>query len=99
MKNMVLLDVQNAWSSLQTNRSLIELNRKAVLPQSEMALESAVAGYRTGKVMFVMVIDAYRMAIMARLDNHMAVMNAAVSLAALEDAVGLSVEDIKARIR
>jgi cobalt-zinc-cadmium efflux system outer membrane protein len=99
MKNMVLLDVQNAWLSLQTNRNLIELNWKAVLPQSRMALESAIAGYRTGKVMFVMVIDAYRMALMARLDIHMAIMNAAVSLAALEEAVGLSVEDIKARIR
>jgi len=28
MKNRVLLDVQNAWLSLQTNRNFIDLSRK-----------------------------------------------------------------------
>jgi outer membrane protein TolC len=89
MKNMVLLDVQNAWSALQANLDLIDLNRKTVLPQSQMTLESAIASYRTGKIVFATVIDAWRMSLMAELDNHMAVMNAAVGLADLEAAVGV----------
>jgi outer membrane protein, heavy metal efflux system len=99
MKNMVLLDVENAWLSLKTNNDLIELNRQTVLPQAERTLVSAVAGYKTGKVMFVMLIDAYRMALMARLDNYMAVMNYTVSQAKLEQAVGMSISEIGVRIR
>ncbi|HEX9934994.1 MAG TPA: TolC family protein [bacterium] len=98
MKNMVLLDVQNAWLSLKTNRDIIELNRKTVLPQAEMALASAIAGYKTGKVMFVMLIDTYRMVLMAKLDYHMAVMNHAASQAQLEQAVGLSTAEIVEKI-
>jgi outer membrane protein, heavy metal efflux system len=99
MKNMVLLDVENAWLSLKTNHDLIELNRQTVLPQAERTLVSAVAGYQTGKVMFVMLIDAYRMALTARLDTYMAVMNYAVSQAKLEQAVGLNFTEIDGRIR
>jgi outer membrane protein, heavy metal efflux system len=99
MKNMVLLDVENAWLSLKTNHDLIELNRKNVLPQTGLTLASAVAGYKTGKVMFVMLIDTYRMALMARLDYYMAVMNYAVSQAKLEQVLGLSSAEIKERIR
>ena len=99
MKNMVLFDVENAWLSLRTNHDLIELNRKNVLPQAELTLASAVAGYKTGKVMFVMLIDVVRMALMARLDYYMAVMNYAASQAKLEQAVGLSTAEIEESIR
>jgi outer membrane protein TolC len=99
MKNMVLLDVQNAWLSMKTNRDIVELNRKTVLPQAEMALVSAVSGYKTGKVMFVMLIDTYRMTLMARLDYYMAIMNYAASQAQLEQAAGLGIAAISERIR
>jgi outer membrane protein, heavy metal efflux system len=99
MKNMVLLDVENALLSVETNRDLIELNRQNVLPQAELTLASAIAGYKTGKVLFVMLIDANRMALMARLDYYMAVMNYAASQAQLERAVGLSGTEIAERIR
>jgi outer membrane protein, heavy metal efflux system len=99
MKNMVLLDVANAWLSLNTNRDLIELNRKNVLPQARLSLASAVTGYKTGKVVFVMLIDVYRMALTARQDYYTAVMNYAVSQAKLEQAVGLSSAEIDERIR
>jgi outer membrane protein, heavy metal efflux system len=98
MKNMVSLDVVDAWLSLKTNQDLIELIRKNVLPQAELTFVSAVAGYKTGKVMFVMLIDVYRMALMARLDYYMAVMNYATSRAKLEQAVGLSIAEIEERI-
>jgi outer membrane protein, heavy metal efflux system len=98
MTNMVLLDVENAWLSLKTNHDLIELNRRSVLPQAEMTLASALAGYQTGKVMFVMLIDVYRMSLMARLDHYMAVMNYAAGRAKLEMAVGLSIAEIEDRL-
>jgi len=99
MINMVLLDVVDAWLSLKTNHDLIELNRKNVLPQAELTLASALAGYKTGKVMFVMLIDVYRMTLMARLDYYMAVMNYATSQAQLEQAVGLSTAEIEEKVR
>jgi cobalt-zinc-cadmium efflux system outer membrane protein len=99
MKNMVLLDIENAWQSMKTNHDLIELNRQNVLPQAEMTLSSAFAGYKTGKVMFLMLIDVYRMVLMARQDYYMAVMNYAASQAKLERAVGLSIDEIEDQIR
>jgi len=99
MKNMVILDVDNAWRSMKTNHDLIELNQNSVLPRAELTLASAVAGYQTGRVMFVMLIDVYRMALTARLDSYMAVMNYSASQAKLEQAVGLSIAEIGERIR
>jgi outer membrane protein, heavy metal efflux system len=99
MTNEVLLDVRNAWLALEADGRLVDLNRGTLLPQAESALESAAAGYRTGQVMFVMLIDSWRMALMARQDYCMAVMNRAVSLARLERAVGLDVSEIAERIR
>jgi cobalt-zinc-cadmium efflux system outer membrane protein len=99
MKNRVLLDVQNAWSSMKTNREIIELNRKTVIPQADMAVRSAAAAYATGRVPFVMLIDTYRMALSAGLDYHMAVMNFISSQAKLEEAVGLGIVEIEERIR
>jgi len=45
-----------------------------------------------------MVLDAYRMLLMSKLDYEMAVMEYMSAQAELEKAVGLSVEEIKVRL-
>ncbi len=99
MQNMVLFEVQDALVKVQTNKNLVLLYKNTVVPQAEQTLQSTVAAYRTGKTEFLMVIDAYRMLLMARLDYHMAVMNYMASQAALEQAVGLTLNEIAERIR
>jgi len=98
MKNMVLFDVQQALVNVQTNRNLVLLYRNTVIPQAEQTLQSTTTSYQTGKSEFLMLIDAYRMVLMSRLDYFMAVMNFMSSQAQLEQAVGLDIGDIAAKV-
>ncbi len=98
MKNMVLFELQQALVSVQTNRNLVLLYRGTSIPQAEQTLQSTVASYQTGKTEFLMVIDANRMLNMQKLDYALAVMNYMTSQARLEQAVGLSINEIAARI-
>lgn len=98
MKNMVLFDVQQALVNVQTNRNLVELYKNTVIPQAQQTLQSTTASYQTGKTEFLMLIDAYRMVLMSRLDYYMAVMNYMSSQAQLEQAVGLEMSDISAGV-
>lgn len=98
MKNMIRFDVQQALVNVQTNRNLVLLYKSTVIPQAEQTLQSTTTSYETGKTEFLMLIDAYRMVLMSRLDYYMAVMNFLSSQAQLEQAVGLDINDISARV-
>lgn len=99
MENMALFEVQDALVRVQTHRNLVQLYQYTVIPQAEQTLQSTTAAYQTGKTEFLMLIDAYRMVLMARLDYHEAVMNYMADQAALEQAVGLSMEEIVQRLQ
>jgi outer membrane protein TolC len=94
MKNMISYEVQNAIVKLETNRNLYNLNKNTVIPQAEQTLQSTLAAYKTGKTEFLMLIDAYRMLFMAKLDFYMSEMNLMLAKAQLEQAVGLSINQI-----
>jgi outer membrane protein TolC len=98
-KNMTLHEVQEALVKVQTNRNIVLLYRNTTIPQAEQTLQSTVAAYQTGETQFLMMIDAYRMLLMTRLDHYMAVMNLMASQAELEQAVGLDISGIGNKIR
>ena len=94
MRNMVMYEIQDALVKVQSNQNLVLLNKNTVIPQAEQTLQSTIAAYQTGKTEFLMLIDAYRMVLMSKLDYHMSVMNYMASQAALEQAVGLEMNQI-----
>jgi len=94
MKNMTLFEVQDALVKVQTNKNIVLLYKNTTIPQAEQTLQSTIAAYQTGKTEFLMLIDAYRMLLMTRLDYYMAVMNYMASQAQLEQAVGLEIAEI-----
>lgn len=98
MLNMTQYEVQDALVKVQTNRNLVLLYKTTVIPQAEQTLESTIAAYQTGKTEFLMLIDAYRMVLMSKLDYHMSVMSYMSSQAQLEQAVGMSITEIKSKI-
>ena len=98
MKNMVASDVQNALIKIQTNKNLINLYKNTVIPQAEQTLQSTLAAYQNGKTEFLMFIDAYKTVLMSKLDYYMAQMNYMQSQSMLEQAVGLSINQIKDEI-
>lgn len=95
MKNMISYEVQNAVVKLETSRNLYELNKNTIVPQAEQTLQSTLAAYKTGKTEFLMLIDAYRMLFMAKLDLYMSEMNLMQAVSQLEQAVGLPLNQIK----
>jgi outer membrane protein TolC len=98
MRNMILFEVQQALVKVESNKNVVELCKNTVVPQAEQTLQSTLAAYQTGKTEFLMLIDAYRMLLMAKLDYYMAIMNYMTSQAELEQAVGLDIKEISARI-
>jgi len=99
MRNMTLFEVQDGLVKVQTNQNLVMLYKNTVIPQAEQTLQSTIASYQTGKTEFLMLIDAYRMVLMSKLDYYMSVMSYMASQAALEQAVGMSIDDIAANVR
>jgi outer membrane protein TolC len=99
MRNMVSFEVQNALVKVQSNYNLVLLYKNTTIPQAEQTLQATLAAYQTGKTEFLMVIDAYRMQLMTKLDYHMAVMSYMASQAQLEQAVGLNIAQITERVR
>jgi Outer membrane protein len=99
MKNMTSFEVQDALVKMQTNKNLVDLYRNTVIPQSEQTLQSTISAYQTGKTEFLMMIDAYRTVLMSKLNYYMSVMNYMSSQAALEQAVGLDINQITEKLR
>ena len=99
MENMTLYEVQDALVKVQSNQNLASLYKNTVIPQAEQTLESTISAYQTGKTEFLMLIDAYRMVLMSKLDYHMAVMSYMSSQAQLEQAVGMSIAEIKLKVQ
>ncbi len=98
MRNMTLFELQDALVKVQSNQSIVLQYKNTTIPQAEQTLQSTLAAYQTGKTEFLMLIDAYRMLLMARLDYAMAVMNFMASQAQLEQAVGLDISEIRQRV-
>jgi outer membrane protein, heavy metal efflux system len=99
MRNMTLYEVQDALVKVQTNQNLVLLYKSTVIPQAEQTLQSTIAAYQTGKTEFLMLIDAYRMVLMSKLDYYMSVMSYMASQAALEQAVGMNINEIADKVR
>jgi outer membrane protein TolC len=97
-ENMVAADLRTTLAKISTGKRQLELYRNDLVPQAEQTLRSTISAYSTGKTEFLMVIDAYKMAQMAKIDYAMTRMNYMSSQAELEEIVGLSAEDIKAKV-
>ncbi len=99
MRDMVSFEVQDALVKVQSNYNLVLLYKNTTIPQAEQTLQATMSAYQTGKTEFLMVVDAFRMQLMTKLDFHMAVMNYMASQAQLEQAVGLDIREISERAR
>ena len=97
-ENMVAADLRTTLAKISTGRRQLELYKNDLVPQAEQTLRSTISAYSTGKTEFLMVIDAYKMAQMAKVNYAMTRMNYMSAQAELEEIVGLSEEDIKAKV-
>jgi len=99
VKNLVSFDVQDALVKIESNRTLVDLYKNTVIPQSEQTLDATVIAYQTGKTEFFMLIDAYRTVLASKLSYFISVAEFMSSQAALEQAVGLTITEIKEKLQ
>ena len=87
-------DVQDAWFKLVTARRTLELYKTALIPQAEARFQASEAGYRTGKVDFLDLLESERFLLNVRVMAVMAESNIGMQQSRLERAVGT---DLKPR--
>jgi cobalt-zinc-cadmium efflux system outer membrane protein len=58
--NQVLLEVEDGYFKIETARETLDLYRTVLIPQAEQSLKSAEAGYVSGMVGFLDLLDAER---------------------------------------
>jgi outer membrane protein TolC len=66
--NQIKAELAESLAALHAARRVEELASMSLLPQAELTLQSALAGYETGKVDFAAVLDAQRQIRKARED-------------------------------
>jgi cobalt-zinc-cadmium efflux system outer membrane protein len=98
MRNMLLAKAQQALLKAESGAELARLAKGVLVPQAQQALESNQAAYQGGKGDFMTLLDAYRMRLTAKENAEMAIMQLSASQADLEEAVGLSLEEIALKL-
>lgn len=94
-QRQVAYDVQDAWFKLRTARRTLALYTTALLPQAEARFQASEAGYRTGKVDFLDLLESERFLLDARVMAAMAEGNVGMQLARLERAVGTELPKVE----
>jgi outer membrane protein TolC len=87
------LDAQDASFKLQTARRTLELYRAELIPQAEARFSASEAGYRTGKVDFMDLLESERFLLGAKMMAAMTEGALGMQAARLERAVGAEVGD------
>ena len=98
MRNMAQYEAHTALNKIQAYHEQIIRFQNSIIPQAKQTMQSTLTAYQNGKTEFLMVIDAYKMQLMSRLDYNMAIMNYMTAQADLEQAVGLDIKDILSRL-
>jgi cobalt-zinc-cadmium efflux system outer membrane protein len=80
--------IREDYTIAETARKLIDLYRKSAIPQAQLALESSMASYETGKLDFVAVFSNFMNVVDYELMYHEEVMQFHVALARLEEMAG-----------
>jgi len=93
MKNMALAEANAARNDVESSLAAVHAADSILIPQADLVWQSANSAYRNGKGDFLMLLDSYRMSLMARDERIMNAMKALQSMASLEEALGIEALD------
>lgn len=86
--NQILADLAENLSGIEAARRTESLTATSLLPQAELSFKSALAGYETGKVDFMTLIEAQKQIRLARQNQIKAQAEAQMRLAEIEKLLG-----------
>jgi len=82
------LRLKDPFLRAKTDTHLLELYSGAIVPQANLALESAITGYRVGKVDFLTLLSSQNTVLEYEMKYHEALADCCKALAAIEAVVG-----------
>jgi outer membrane protein TolC len=85
---MVSAAVRELSGKAAGERSRLELYRSSIIPRARQALDAGIAGYQTGTMNFLMLLDSYRMLVELSLESIMIRMEYEQTIARLEREIG-----------
>lgn len=88
MKNMVSFEIRDVLAKVRSSKSLVNLHRSTHIPQAEQALKGARAGYETGKVDFLTIMESWKTVKAYKLEYYRSLAAYEQAWADLERAVG-----------
>ncbi|MFB0934389.1 MAG: TolC family protein [Propionivibrio sp.] len=86
--NQILADLSENLSGIEAARRTEMLATSSLLPQAELAFKAALAGYETGKVDFMTLLEAQKQIRLARQNRIKALAEAQIRLAEIERLLG-----------
>ncbi len=95
VKLQVQSDVRDAWFQAKSYREQISLYRDALLPQAEDTYRASEAGYSTGKVSLIELLDSERSILALQLGLIMNEAELGKALAVLERAAGVDLRTLQ----
>jgi outer membrane protein TolC len=88
-ETMLSFEVKQQYLAAKASEELARLYSQAVVPQSSLALESALAAYEVGSVDFLTLVDNFVTVLDYEIEYYREVANYQVTLARLEPLVGV----------
>lgn len=81
-------EIKQQYLAAKTAKNLMNLYRKAIVPQSTLALQSSMSAYEVGKVDFVSMLDNFVYVLDYEVDYYKELSNFQTALARMEPLVG-----------
>jgi len=88
LRAQIKSEVRDAHSRVESARELVELHRDVIIPQAEQTFRASQAGYQTGRVDFLDLLDSERMLLSVRQTYFALVAELGKQAADLERTVG-----------
>lgn len=87
-RNKRLYDLELSYEMFQSIVDVVKLYETGLLPQTELAFNSAITNYETGKVSFITLLDNERVLLKTKIGYIKAVVDYNKKLAAMERVIG-----------
>ncbi len=87
-ETMLYFEVKEQYLAVRAAEELARLYSRAIVPQSSLALDSAMAAYQVGQLDFLTVLDSYILVLDYEISYYRELTNFQIALARLEPLVG-----------
>jgi len=95
MENKAFKEVKDLFTKIEVAKNKIKLYKTNLIPILEASLESSLAGFRSGKGDFILLLDTERMLIETKMSYYQAWVEYNMNLADLERVVGVNLSEVK----